>query len=359
MKRQNQETKTVQDVENPAGAKLDRRAFVRLGAVGAALGSLPLWSTATTAQAADTPATAMVSQPPLPVVDARFPCRIADGIWLIPDKRIFLVPNIGIVEGSRSVLVIDSGLTPDSGRGVLEAARALAGKRDLILTVTHAHPEHTFGAQAFKGQARIYYNQLQRDYLARAGQKILERFRRVTLSPDRAYLLDQVQITLADDVYEGNHASLDLGGRTVEFRTWGTAHSPGDQIIVVPDQGVTFAGDLIEERMFPIVPFYPPLIGASDIDVHTWQTALGALATPSTRLIVPGHGNLGGTEIARAVSDYFEDTRKLVTSSGVGKTAAPEAVARLESVVFGRHPTWEHTQFIAPALRYFVEQAGA
>jgi glyoxylase-like metal-dependent hydrolase (beta-lactamase superfamily II) len=252
MNRPDHEAKQPRHARNPSGAELSRRAFVRLGAVGAAFGSLPLWSPVTTARAAESPAAPAEVRPPLPVVDARFPCRIADGIWLIPDKRIFLVPNIGIVEGSRSVLVIDSGLTPDSGRGVLEAARAIAGKRDLILTVTHAHPEHTFGAQAFKGEARIYYNQLQRDYLARAGQNILERFRRVTLQPDRAYLLDEVRITPADDVYAGDRATLDLGGRTVEFRTWGTAHSPGDQVIVVPDQGVTFAGDLIEERMFPI-----------------------------------------------------------------------------------------------------------
>jgi len=52
------------------------------------------------------------------------------------DKRTFLVPNIGFLESSESVLVIDAGRTPDSGRGVLEAARGLAGKRDLILTVT-------------------------------------------------------------------------------------------------------------------------------------------------------------------------------------------------------------------------------
>lgn len=356
MKRQNQKRQQAHGAEDVSGTKWNRRAFLRLGATGT-LGSVPFWS-ATGSRAAEAAAPA-VSQPPLPVVDARFPCRIADGVWLIPDKRTFLVPNIGIVEGSRAVLVIDSGLTPDSGRGVLDAARALAGKRALVLTVTHAHPEHTFGAQAFKGEARIYYNRLQRDYLARAGQTLLEGFRRGVLPPDRAYLLDQVQVTLADDVYEGDRASLDLGGRTVEFRTWGTAHSPGDQVIVVPDQGVTFAGDLIEERMFPIVPFFPPLIGASDIDVQTWQTALAALATPSTRLIVPGHGNLGGPEVADQVRDYLESTRKLVASSGAGKTADAEAVARIESVVRGQHPTWEHPEFIAPALRYLVERAGA
>ena len=219
-----------------------RRAFLWTGGgIGAAVASLP-WLGAPASRAAETavaPSTpATISQPPLPVVDARFPCRIADGVWLIPDKRTPLVPNVGLVEGSEAVLVVDCGLNAACGRDVLQAARAIAGRRELILTVTHAHPEHTFGAQAFKGAARIYYNQAQRDYLARAGNKLLEGFRSY-LPPEQAYLLNDVQVTPADEVYEGSRASLDPGGRTVELRTWGTAHSPGDQVIVVPDQGVT------------------------------------------------------------------------------------------------------------------------
>lgn len=111
---------------------------------------------------------------------------------------------------------------------MLAAARAIAGRREVILTVTHAHPEHTFGAQAFQGEARIYYNKLQRNYLARDGGKLLAGFRPF-LSPERVSLLDNVKIALADEVYEGSHAALDLGGRRVEFQTWGSAPSPGVQ----------------------------------------------------------------------------------------------------------------------------------
>lgn len=164
------------------------------------------------------PSPKLAAQPPLPVVDARFPCRIGDGVWLVPDERIPLVPNVGIVEGTHTVLVIDCGITSESGRHVLEAARAIAGERRLVLTITHAHPEHTFGAQAFKGQATIYYNKLQRDYLARRGEALLAGFRYL-LPPGGSTLLDDIQITLADEVYEGDHAVLDLGGRQVEFRT--------------------------------------------------------------------------------------------------------------------------------------------
>ncbi len=291
----------------------------------------------------------LVAQPPLPIVDARFPCRIADGIWLIPDKRIPLVPNIGIVEGEHTVLVIDCGITSESGRNVLNAARAIAGKRNLVLTVTHAHPEHTFGAQAFKGQAKIYYNKLQRDYLERNGDNLLAGFRYV-LPPGGNTLLDDITITLADEVYEGDHAVLDLGGRQVEFRTWGIAHSPGDQTIAIPDQKITFVGDLIEERMFPIVPFYPPMSDDADFNLQTWEMALSDIKAQGSRILVPGHGNLGGIELADQVRDYLTDIRQLTASAKPSET-----VLQLEPIVRSQHPTWERTEFIAPALRYLTK----
>lgn len=328
----------------PSSSK--RRDFLRLG--GASLLALPLLR-ANGAQA-QTTAPAVLRRP-LPLVDARFPHRIADGVWLIPDRRISLVPNIGIVEGDRAVLVIDSGLTPGSGREVLGAARQIAGKREIILTVTHAHPEHTFGAQAFQGQAKIYYNALQRDYLARTGVKVLQGFRSL-VGPDRTALLKDIRITLADEVYQGNSTTLDLGGRRVEFRNWGIAHSPGDQIVYVPDQKVIFAGDLIEERMFPIVPFFPPMIEAQDINLSNWEIALSEMAALKPRLIVPGHGNLGDAELALDVRRYFGEIRALFAPLKSAKVPAAEVVRRLQPVVQRRHPTWEYPEFIATALRF-------
>lgn len=362
MNTQNREEQ-AQDTQEVPGAGSSRRHFLRLGGAGVLLG-LPLLGAAGS-WAADSKVGAQsnvkefvsipVVQFPVPIVDARFPSEIAEGIWVIPDKRTNLVPNIGIVEGTKRVLVIDSGFTSQSGRNVLEAARAIAGKRDIVLTSTHAHPEHVFGAQAFKGHAKIFTNKLQRDYLARDGHKLLKGFRPF-LSPDRAHLLDDIQITLADEVYEGNHASLDLGNRRVEFWTRGIAHSPGDQFITVPDQKVTFAGDLIEERMFPIVPLFPPMIQANDINLRAWELSLVQMVEQKPRIIVPGHGNLGGVEIADNVRNYFGQIRHIVAASKAGHLSEAEAVRQLEPRVQRLHPTWERSEFIAPALRYLIER---
>src|SRR3954468_698366 len=91
------------------------------------------------------------------------PVEIAEGVHVIPDNRVPLVPNVGIVVGDRAALVIDTGLGPRNGAHVLDQARRLAGHRALYLTMTHFHPEHGYGAQAFAGAATIVAPRAQRD----------------------------------------------------------------------------------------------------------------------------------------------------------------------------------------------------
>ena len=333
----------------PNGCPADRRQVLRL-ALGGAMAAGSGVARAAEPVGARVQMGPDVPAPALPVVDTRFPAEMAPGVFVLPDKRIPLVPNVGIVVGRDSVLVVDSGLEPESGEKLMTLARQLAPGRQVILTLTHAHPEHGFGAQAFKPDARIYYNAAQRDYFARSGATLLDGFRAAVLTPERAYLLDGVTPTPPDQTYDGERATLDLGGRQVEFRTWGTAHSPGDQIVHLPAERIVFSGDLIEERMFPIVPFFPPMILAEDIDVARWEVALNEMAGLQPRLIVPGHGNLGGPEIATGLLDYFKVARALFQTAGV-----PGDV--LDQRLRAQYPTWEHSEFISPARQYFSQVA--
>lgn len=50
-------------------------------------------------------------------------------------------------------------------------------------------------------------------------------------------------------------------------------------------------------------------------------------------IVVPGHGNLGGTEIATQVLDYFKETRKLVAERKSNKTRESAVVKQLEPIV--------------------------
>lgn len=307
---------SVAGLSRPSSAGLaGRRRMLRLAPCAgfAAAASAIVARAAEPASTAERPSAMAALAQAMPVVDARFPAEMAPGVLIVPDKRIFLVPNVGIVVGRDAVLVIDCGFGLESAQNVLTLARRLAPARRIVLTVTHAHPEHGFGAQVFKPDVRIVYNREQRDYFARAGATLLDGFRAgSTLRPGHKQVLDGIVLTPPDDTYDGGRATLDLGGRSVELRAVGTAHSPGDQIVYLPEERIIFSGDLIEERMFPIVPLYPPMITAADMDLARWEAALTEIVQLQPRLIVPGHGNFGGMEVAMNMLDYFEQVRALV-----------------------------------------------
>ncbi|MDP9261306.1 MAG: MBL fold metallo-hydrolase, partial [Actinomycetota bacterium] len=116
-----------------------------------------------------------LSELPPPLI-ANEPVQIADGVHVIPDGGVPLVPNVGIVVGTRAVLVVDTGMGPENGGRVRTHAERLARTRPLRLTLTHFHPEHGFGAQAFDN-VPIVYNRDQRDELRQKGESYLGMFR--------------------------------------------------------------------------------------------------------------------------------------------------------------------------------------
>ena len=163
--------------------------------------------------------------------------------------------------------------------------REKAEGRRLLLTITHFHPEHGFGAQVFRNEATIAYNRAQLDELHDKGEAYVEMFR--TFGTAVAAALEGVELVEPHLVYEGD-AEIDLGGRTVRLRSFGLAHTRGDQVVLCPDEGVLFTGDLVESRIFPIYPFFPP--DDADVDGTRWIEVLRRLEELDPRIVVPGHG---------------------------------------------------------------------
>jgi len=288
--------------------------------------------------------------PPAPTVDPNAIREIAPGVFVISDRRVPLVPNIGIVLGSDAALVVDTGMGPANGRSVLDAVRRVAGGRRLLLTLTHFHPEHGFGAQVFKGTAAIHYNRAQRDELRAKGAGYLAMFK--TFGPTVAAALEGTELVEPDETYEGQSATIDLGGRKVELRTWGLAHTGGDQIVWLPAERILFTGDLAEERIFPIFPWFPP--HDADIDGARWAHILSELASWKPAIVVPGHGDIGGVGILTAVRDYMVDLSRRVAAEKKSGKDADAIVAALAPKVRAEHADWSAPEWIDFAIRYYA-----
>ncbi|WBB58311.1 MBL fold metallo-hydrolase [Streptomyces sp. WMMC500] len=279
------------------------------------------------------------------------PVQVADGVHVIPDGRTELVPNVGIVVGEEAALVVDTGLGPRNGAYVLERARRLAGGRRLYLTLTHFHPEHGYGAQAFKGVATIVAPRAQRDELRRKGAAYLDMFR--GLGPAVAAELEGTELVAPDVVHDGD-AAIDLGGHTAVLRPVGPAHTVGDQVVLVDDR-VLFGGDLLETRIFPITPYFPP--HDTDVDPRRWIDVLDRLAALAPEVVVPGHGEVTDSSVIGDVRDYLTYVRTEADRLRAAGVPADEAATAIDRSARDRWPTWERPEWITLAVRAFYDAA--
>ncbi len=289
--------------------------------------------------------------PASPVISGD-PVEIADGVYVIPDGRVPLVPNVGIVLGSRAALVVDTGMGQANGARVLEHARALAGDRPLILTVTHFHPEHGFGAQVFEDEALIVYNAAQRDELREKGEAYIGMFR--SFGESIAEQLVDVRLVGPHVSYDGPSAEIDLGGRTARLLTWGLAHTRGDQVVLLPDDSIVFGGDLFETRMFPIVPYFPP--DDVDVDGDLWVDVLGKVIGLAPATVVPGHGEITDAGLVENVRDYLVTLKNETAVLKRDGLSADEAVGALAPTVRARHGDWDNPEWIDFGIRCFYDR---
>jgi glyoxylase-like metal-dependent hydrolase (beta-lactamase superfamily II) len=290
---------------------------------------------------------------PDPIVQVTDVQELARDLVVIPNRRVQLVPNIGVIGGTHSVLVIDTGLGPRNAEKVLAFATEYAKSRTLYLTTTHFHPEHAFGAQAFAGHATYLANQAQASDLATKGPGYIAMF--TGLGEPVARQLAGVELPTPDLVYDDAY-DLDLGGRVVHLRATGRAHTKGDQVITVPDAEVMFTGDLVETGQFAIFPWFPP--HDADVSGVRWIKVLERLSAQNPRHVVPGHNDLGGPELLSDVRAYLELLRDETWRRQDSAMSEDAIAGEVTELMLKRHPDWEGQEWIRPGVGCLCAEHG-
>lgn len=282
---------------------------------------------------------------PDPVVEITGVTEVARDLVVVPNRHIDLVPNVGVIGGTRSVLIVETGLGPRSAEKVLEFAADYARGRSLYLTTTHFHPEHAFGAQVFAGEATYLVNRAQADDLADKGAGYLDMFR--GLGEPVARQLEGVTLGTPDVVYDGS-CDLDLGGRVVCLRPAGQGHTKGDQVVTVPDAGVMFTGDLVETGQFSIFPWFPP--HDTDVSGVGWIAVMQRLIDTHPRVVVPGHGDIGGHQLLADVRGYLEEVRDETWRRRDSAMTEQAIAGEVRALMIKRHPDWAGQEWIEPGV---------
>jgi glyoxylase-like metal-dependent hydrolase (beta-lactamase superfamily II) len=239
-------------------------------------------------------------------------------VWQEVGERVFrrryaaLDLNVGAVLGDDEVLVIDTRSWRAEAEELLGELRALTSLPCRQVLNTHAHFDHCFGNAAFRPAAIWGHERCAEDLRLHGDEQ-----RRHVMGwfPEAAADLASLELVPPDRLV-AERATVDVGGRRVELLHLGRGHTDNDLVAIVPDAGVTFAGDLVEEGA-------PPSFG--DAWPLDWPRTLDRLLDAATPVVVPGHGDVAGPDLVRTQAGEQRAVADLCRRVLAGELGAEEA----------------------------------
>jgi glyoxylase-like metal-dependent hydrolase (beta-lactamase superfamily II) len=264
--------------------------------------------------------------PAAPLVRENATQKIADHVYVIPDNNVGMVPNIGIIVGSRATFVVDTGMGARNGLTVMREVQKVGPHSEVYLATTHIHPEHDLGAGAFPPTVRMIRSRDQQKEIAEQGLATAQRF--AGMNAVNAELLQGAAFRNADISFDREHV-VDLGGVRVRLMAMGYNHTLGDTAFFVEPDGVLFSGDVVMMAV--------PNVGNATI--QRWLASMDLFASLRPRRIVPSHGAMGDASMITTYRTLLQTVLSRATAlKREGKTLE-EVVATVAAELQSTYPT--------------------
>jgi glyoxylase-like metal-dependent hydrolase (beta-lactamase superfamily II) len=268
---------------------------------------------------------------PAPVVKEGTTVRISNHVYLIPDEKAAMVPNVGIIVGTKGTLVVDPGMGARSGQVVLREVQKLGKGGDLYIVNTHFHPEHTTGEVAFPAGAKILRAAAQQQDVDEMGVKWVQNF--ASRSQVIADVLGGFTAFRAPAEIFEREKVLDLGGVRVRILRLGPGHTRGDTVAYVEEDRVLFSGDLAMKDLFPA--FATPQSAS-----RTWLTSLDALDALKPRTVIGAHYPVTDASIISQYRDLIKGLQVRVAELKREGKSSDETGELLRNEFRLKYPDW-------------------
>lgn len=224
------------------------------------------------------------------------PRQIAEDTWLLEGGTENFsrdnggnIVNTGFIVTEAGVLVIDTGPSKRYGQALREAIARVTGKPVIQVLLTHHHPDHVLGNQAFS-DVPIGALAGTTELLRQQGDAMAENLYRLVGDWMRGTEVVLPNRTLEPGV-------LEIGGHRLRLLAL-AGHTGADLAIFDERTGVLFAGDLVFYQRALTTPNSPGL--------EVWLKDLDRLQALPWRLVVPGHGPVASSAVPFAqMRDYL------------------------------------------------------
>ena len=210
--------------------------------------------------------------------------------------------NAGLIVGDGTSLLVDTLFDLRLTRRMLDTLADHTRAAPIRTVVnTHANGDHCYG-NALVGDAEIVASTATADEMHHVPPALLAA---LTADPGAAgdlfraffgeFEFEGIELRPPDRTFDGR-LELEVGGRVVELVEVGPAHTAGDTLVVVPDAGVVYTGDILFVGGTPIVWAGP---------LSNWVAACDLMLAMDVDTVVPGHGRVTDKSGVVAVRDYL------------------------------------------------------
>lgn len=265
------------------------------------------------------------------------PQKLTDGIWMIPGAQQAItqqnggaIANIVVLDTSEGAVIVDTGPSRRYGEALAALTKRLTGKDIARIYLTHFHPDHVFGNQAFDAQ-KIAAPQKVIDGLKDMGEGFADAMYRTAGDWMRG-----TELVLPGALVEGGVE--DFGNRRIRALVM-KGHTDADLVLYDETSGFMITGDLVFLDRAPTTP---------NADIERWRISLANLGGIPHKLIVQGHGP------AEPGARGIEQTRKWLVAVNTIITSAFERGLSMTEAMAEPLPKW--TEHIALA-RYEFERS--
>ncbi len=270
--------------------------------------------------------------------------EVADGVYayLQPDGG-WGWSNAGLVASQDGSLLVDTLFDLRLTQDMLDEMAPVTSTKPIeTLVNTHANGDHCYGNQLVVG-AEVITSAASAAEMENLPPSAMAAMMHGDFGPELNRYLNEA---FGPFEFEGidppridrtfvNELTVEVGGRRVELIEVGPAHTAGDVLVHLPDEGVIFTGDILFIDGTPIV---------WDGPVSNWVAACDRILALDCNVIVPGHGPLTDAAGVRAVRDYLEFVVAETTERWKGGMSASDAAKDID---LGRFATWLDAERIA------------
>ena len=242
---------------------------------------------------------------------------VADGVWAVVGSTANFsktnggnIVNTGFIETGEGIVVIDTGPSKRYG----EALRALIDRHTsepiVKVLITHHHPDHAFGSQAFDPETLHMLDESAR-LLERDGEAFSDNMYRMIGD----WMRGTEVIVPKHRVQPG---TFQLGGRTLRFIAM-QGHTGAVLVVLDDSSGGLYASDMVFFNRALTTPQTPGLMA--------WRSEIQQLAELPFSIVVPGHGPVVKDNRAfLQMTDYLTWLDGVMTLSAARGLSAAEVI---------------------------------